>query len=520
MPWKTDEDVQKHKKGLTSKQMAQWRRIANSVLATCMKKGGTEKNCAASAIRQANGVVNTNSGLYSTYKNKQDADYEVELKVHQEKPHLVVPVVMMMEGVHNGSHGPLLHLMEDLGKFPGAWNGIPVVIDHPEEDGQNISANSPDIIDKKTVGRVYNTNVDGKKLKAEVWLDEEKLNEISPGTLAEVNDNKIVEVSVGVFTEEEETEGEYEGERYEAIARNHRPDHLALLTESVGACSVEDGCGLRANKEGGKDMEKKLLESIKLINLSGYSISQIKNYTEAGYRERMEAVYTALRGLDTSEVYHYLEEMYDSELIYSKSSKDGTKMYKQSYKFESGKIEFAGDPVEVHKKVEFIVNALSRTKFKEEVKMANECSPCVKKKVDDLIANSQGRWTEDDREFLQTLDEKKLDKLVPIEKIVEKEKEVQVNILSKEDQEALATYKKEKKEKREQIIKDIQANSSKELWPDVTLNGMDDDTLKRVFDSVKKEEVVDYSVSGGIPNFKTDGVEPLHPTGVEVETVK
>ena len=133
MPWTTDEDVSKHKAGLTKKQSAQWRRIANSVLKAEMKKGKDEKEAAASAIKQANGVVmNNNKDSYATYKTKQVLDYEVKLTVHNEKPHLVVPVVMMVEGVHNGSQGPLFHSIAELGKFPESWNGIPVVIYHPE----------------------------------------------------------------------------------------------------------------------------------------------------------------------------------------------------------------------------------------------------------------------------------------------------------------------------------------------------------------------------------------------------
>ena len=82
MPW-TVADVDKHKKGLSDKQKKQWVRIANSVLARCMKKGGSEESCAASAIKQANGVLNTNSGSYSIQRYKQDANYEVTITTHQ-----------------------------------------------------------------------------------------------------------------------------------------------------------------------------------------------------------------------------------------------------------------------------------------------------------------------------------------------------------------------------------------------------------------------------------------------------
>ena len=365
MPWKTDEDVKKHKKGLTSKQSAQWRRIANSVRKKLMAKGMSEKEAATSAIKQANGVVmnvNESKGVYSSYKSKQVLEYDVKLVVHQEKAHLVVPVVMMVEGVHNGSQGPLLHEIAELGKFPESWNGRPVVIYHPEdEDGNPISANSPEVVDKVTVGRVYNTTVEDNKLKAEVWFDEDKLNSVSPEILEDINETKEVEVSLGMFTENKMEKGVYEEEEYIGVAMNHRPDHLAILPDQVGACSCKDGCGLGANK---KDEDMKPYEMISKLCLAGYAINQIGNHSEQGYQEKMSMVYDKLRSLDSGNIYCYLEEMYDDSLIYSKNGDNDRKMYKQTYKIESGKIEFVGEPIEVHKKVEYVVNSsLTRTKF-------------------------------------------------------------------------------------------------------------------------------------------------------------
>lgn len=55
MPWTTDEDVDRHFKGLTPAQKKRWREVANDALARCQEKGGAQ--CDASAIRQANAVV-------------------------------------------------------------------------------------------------------------------------------------------------------------------------------------------------------------------------------------------------------------------------------------------------------------------------------------------------------------------------------------------------------------------------------------------------------------------------------
>ena len=534
MPWITDEDVAKHKANLTKKQSAQWRRIANSVLKRLMDKGKSEKEAAVEAIKQANGVVvNTNADKsYSVYRSKQKLDYEVKLAVHQEKAHMVIPVVMMVEGVHNGNQGAIFHSIEELGKVPASWNGIPVVINHPEEDGVAISANSPDIIDNVMVGKVYNTNVDGDKLKAEVWLDEDKLNSVSQKILDDINETKEVEVSLGMFTDNEETEGEWHGEKYVMIAHNHRPDHLAMLPDAVGACSCEDGCGLGVNN---KDM--KIDETIKSLNAKGFSINSIGNHAEQNYQQRINAVNEALHKLDVN-TYHYLEEVYDTYLIYSISGEGDRKMFKQDYKIEGDKVDLTGEPVEVQRKVSYVnankdiqhslegdagVEGSKLINLNKEVQtMANDKCPECLKKINALIANKESKFEETDREWLLTQEESTLDKLVPVIKEVEKivEKEVEVNKLTSDQEADLAYVAKLRSDQRNKMVQTIQANTSKELWPDEVLKGMNEDHLRRIFDSVKKEETTaDYSLNANIQS-NTGTIEPLLPAGVVFEVKK
>jgi hypothetical protein len=241
MPWSTS-DVESHKKGLTPDQKKRWVEIANSALQSCMSKGGIESECAVSAIRQANGVVG-----HADMINVHNTNYVIRRTTIQGRQNIIVPVIMMVEGVHNGSQGPLYHPASELGRTPEAWNGMPVVIDHPRDnDGENISANSPDIV---PVGRIYHSRMNGTKLMGDVYLDEELLRNISPVALSSILNGETLEVSIGVFTDEEETQGIWNNEQYNAIARNHRPDHLALLPGGIGACSWNDGCGIRANSE-------------------------------------------------------------------------------------------------------------------------------------------------------------------------------------------------------------------------------------------------------------------------------
>ena len=53
MPWKI-EDVDRFKGGLSPKEKEKWVQVANASLESCLAKGGTEKDCAAAAVKIAN----------------------------------------------------------------------------------------------------------------------------------------------------------------------------------------------------------------------------------------------------------------------------------------------------------------------------------------------------------------------------------------------------------------------------------------------------------------------------------
>jgi hypothetical protein len=162
--------------------------------------------------------------------------------------HLVVPVVMIVEGVLNGA----LLLADEFGMFPDSWNGRPVPVLHPENNGGPVSANSPDIIQANTIGCIFGTTLEGTKLKSEVWLNVAKATALGHAALLdELAGGGIVEVSTGYYAEDDPKTGSYDGKPYTAVHRGIRPDHLALLPGQVGACSVADGCGTRVNSQKG-----------------------------------------------------------------------------------------------------------------------------------------------------------------------------------------------------------------------------------------------------------------------------
>ncbi len=462
--------------------------------------------------------------------NTSNTNYLIKETTHQGKKHIVVPVVMMVEGVHNGSHGPLFHPAEELGKFPESWNGIPVVIDHPVNDnGLNISANSPEVIDGPTVGRVYNTTMEGDKLKAEVYVDYTKLNAISPAALNSILNGEPLEVSVGVFTEEDTTSGVWNNERYNSIARSHRPDHLALLPGGTGACSWNDGCGIRANsKKKGGTVNFEVNEQLKQEMVDRI----IADNQDNGYATLIDNLRKKVDSMDDESKANYLQEVYSEYLVYKCSSKDGEKYYKQMYAVsDNGDVTLTGNAQEVKQKVEYIPVTMERTKFNNNSKggkqMSTEknCGQCMEKVIA-IIQSNATSFTASDREWLLQQEEAVLDKLMPKEvkannNPAEITSEQILKAMSAEDRAALSFGKKQLAERRQKWVDGIQANTSKELWPEETLKTLSDEFLEKLYSSVKTEEVVDYSLNGNShrmnSNSNSSSVEGLFPVDLEVK---
>lgn len=344
-------------------------------------------------------------------------NYTIREEIHQGRKHLVVPVIMMTEGVHSGSHGPLLHLADEMGRFPAAWNGIPISVQHPVMDGYNVSCNDPGVIDEQAVGRVYNTQMDGGRLRAEAWIDEAAISRVSPEALRYIQQGHPLDVSVGVFTDDEQVTGDWMGEAYQAIARGHRPDHLALLPGGVGACSWADGCGVRTNEKGGDDV-KELEKTLKELAQAGFSVNAL------GYGEVSQKIQGKLDRMDDDTKVHFLVDAYPGFFIYRVAPRgggvapDGETLFKRNYTAQGdGAIEFTGEAIPVVKEVEY-VNANQQ---KEVATMAEkkEVKGCCPEKVELLIQDKATKWTPEDREMLLTMSAEQIEKLAPVEVKVE-----------------------------------------------------------------------------------------------------
>ena len=336
------------------------------------------------------------------------------------KDYLVAPVIAMTEGVRNGPQGggPSLYLASEYGKFPSAWDGIPLPIWHPEDgEGHYISANSPDIIESQSVGWLYNSHMDDGKLKGELWICIEKAKRIAPVVLETLEGGGRLEISVSLFSEEEPNSGNFNGTHYDTIARNMRPDHLALLPGGKGACSWEGGCGApRVNTEqgGGDKMEpdQSLAEKIKAPFILLAKELGMK-FQEVSHEKTRGELQIAIDAMDTTEkvdspVQHYVTAVFDKYFVYEQMSQDGLKLFKQNYKKQKNdSIKLEGKPQEV--KADTSYKAVKANQQGGEETMEK-----IKELASGLIANALTTFTESDREFLEGLNECQLTKMAPV----------------------------------------------------------------------------------------------------------
>jgi hypothetical protein len=282
------------------------------------------------------------------------------------KEFLVAPMVMIREGVHQGSNGALYYPRNELSKTPEVWNYKPVVVYHPTMNGYGVSACDVDVISSRKVGVIMNTKFDKEtgKLRAEAWLEVDRIHEVDSRIAETLNSGEIMELSTGLFTDNELSEGEFEGKSYKYIARNYRPDHLALLPDKVGACSVADGAGLLQLNESQKDsltvnLEKKLGQQIAI------------------------------------------QDVVTSKVVYSQNEK----LFQVDVSFTDG--EFLIDDESLVEVTKSYTPEISHLKGESQMS-------AVQKIVDGLIANEGTEFSDDDRESLLLLNEDVLQKLQPV----------------------------------------------------------------------------------------------------------
>lgn len=159
----------------------------------------------------------------------------------------IAPIKILMPRVLHGSKGALFYPPEEIARNVHDWNGKPLVVKHPNLKGSNVSAHLPEIFATQEIGRIYNASIaNDNSLTVDGYFDVDITRKLDNRVWNALIRGEKIEVSTGLFTDNEPAQlnAVYEGTPYTHIARNYRPDHLAILPDEQGACSCEDGCGV------------------------------------------------------------------------------------------------------------------------------------------------------------------------------------------------------------------------------------------------------------------------------------
>ena len=158
--------------------------------------------------------------------------------------YIIAPIISAREGVMNG----VLYLAEELERSAPAWDGQPAPLGHPTDSAGNfVSAHSAGAPPAAATIRASRWSAKTTSLKHEVWIDVAAATALGGEwltLLARLERGDVIDVSTGLYAEMEPATGARNGEPFTAIARNIQPDHIAILLNEVGACSLRDGCGL------------------------------------------------------------------------------------------------------------------------------------------------------------------------------------------------------------------------------------------------------------------------------------
>lgn len=182
----------------------------------------------------------------------------MRVEQHDGREHFVFPVVALIGGqvIHavNARNAERIST-EHLAKSIASFEGKPVVFGHPVRDGKQISANSPEVLEKYGLGKILTPRMSGDRFLMDIAIDPARAEKLGGAQFVEdLRASLPCDVSVGAFVTCDDKPGEINGKKFSGTWLETLGDHLAILwphmkdgiRRGVGACSWESGCGLRA----------------------------------------------------------------------------------------------------------------------------------------------------------------------------------------------------------------------------------------------------------------------------------
>lgn len=269
----------------------------------------------------------------------------------------VCPAAMLAEGVWQGSGGKVLYRNEQLAKSVPSWNHKPVVVYHPKDrKGKHTTACAPNILRTRKIGMMLNTGHD-EKLRTEVWIDPKKANSVDSRIMKKINAGEVIEVSTGVFTDNEEG-GTYNGEQYDAEATNLIGDHLAILPDKVGAYPVSAGGGLlQVNADPTEPESRQLLLERSLLS-HAQAIGATITGNEMSFTDTSRQIGDLLSSKygEPGKYWNgYVCEVYPNSVVFALDDPK-SRLYKLDYEVKDGEVSLKGEATEVKREVVYRAN--------------------------------------------------------------------------------------------------------------------------------------------------------------------
>lgn len=166
---------------------------------------------------------------------------------------LVAPVVLVRSMWLNGpaGQGDVYLPQKEVEQSTERWENIPAPIDHPTAGGEPISVHD-DRADNPVIAEIRDpeptTSNDKQAVAGELWVDIEAAKEAGREGQRVVNrleNGDAIEVS-SAYVPSQIVAGQFDGEHRDRAALGIQPDHVAILPNDKGKCSISDGCGAGA----------------------------------------------------------------------------------------------------------------------------------------------------------------------------------------------------------------------------------------------------------------------------------
>ncbi len=214
-----------------------------------------------------------------------------------------------------------LYPSSEIDKSFQSLNRTPVTVEHPEIDGMFVSANDPEIDFDFRFG-AFNENArklnDGRVALDKVINVQKALKTDKGKRLLdrieelETNGNaRPIHTSVGVFIDIEEVEltTNERGQEYTWIAKDMIFDHDAILLDSVGASTPDQGTGIGINKEQLK-VSHFIVDTARDVKAKNCITNSSLSFTDIE-----QALYTKINDGLTQD-FNWVQSVYNNYFIY------------------------------------------------------------------------------------------------------------------------------------------------------------------------------------------------------------